>query len=196
MPYDHVVFKDQRQIFVTYCLQLLLVLVLYPVPESNNGIPPKNYFRHFLGKLHRPQDFQFLVDGMSRILNQPLQATSSYLPGSQKSLTWAPEMIMLFWEVLQCNKRFRSFIVDTDRVHDFVVHILFYAIQYKNDASNVGIVRMCVFVLQTLSVEPSLGERLNTPFNGQDALPNSVRIPNFRGTYTDFLLMVSNSEPR
>jgi hypothetical protein len=28
---------------------------------------------------------------------------------------------MLFWEALQCNKRFRSFIIDTDRAHDFVV---------------------------------------------------------------------------
>lgn len=58
--------------FVTYCLQLLLVLVLYPVPESDTGTPPKNSFRHFLGKLHRPQDFQFVVDGMTRILSQPV----------------------------------------------------------------------------------------------------------------------------
>lgn len=72
VPYDHMVFKDTKQVFVTYCLQLLLVLVLYPVPDPANGIPPKNSFRHFLGKLHRPQDFQFLVDGMTRILNQPV----------------------------------------------------------------------------------------------------------------------------
>jgi len=58
--------------FVTYSLLLLLVLVVYPVPESSNGILPKNSFRHFLGRLHRPQDFQFLVDGMTRILNQPV----------------------------------------------------------------------------------------------------------------------------
>lgn len=74
VPYDHVVFKDQRQILVTYCLQLLLVLVLYPIPEPGNGPAPKNFFRHFLGRLHRPQDFQFLVDGMTRILNQPVRA--------------------------------------------------------------------------------------------------------------------------
>lgn len=77
VPYDHMVFKDTKQVFVTYCLQLLLVLVLYPVPDSANGIPPKNSFRHFLGKLHRPQDFQFLVDGMTRILNQPVSQSTS-----------------------------------------------------------------------------------------------------------------------
>lgn len=72
VPYDHVVFKDQRQILVTYCLQLLLVLILYPIPEPGTGTPPRNSFRYFLGRLHRPQDFQFLVDGMTRILNQPV----------------------------------------------------------------------------------------------------------------------------
>lgn len=79
MPYDHVVFKDQRQVLVTYCLQLLLVLILYPIPEPGNGPAPKNFFRHFLGRLHRPQDFQFLVDGMTRILNQPVCNTCANL---------------------------------------------------------------------------------------------------------------------
>ncbi|KAF2626282.1 hypothetical protein BU25DRAFT_459427 [Macroventuria anomochaeta] len=188
VPYDHVVFKDQRQILVTYCLQLLLVLILYPIPEAGNGPAPKNFFRHFLGRLHRPQDFQFLVDGMTRILNQPLQANSSYLPGSHKSLTWAPEMIMLFWEALQCNKRFRSFIIDTDRAHDFVVLVLYYAIDQRNDPSKQGLVRMCVFVLQTLSVEPQFGKSLNKTFGGQESLPPSIRIPNFHGTYADYVI--------
>ncbi|KAH7413795.1 high-temperature-induced dauer-formation protein-domain-containing protein [Phaeosphaeria sp. MPI-PUGE-AT-0046c] len=188
VPYDHVVFKDQRQILVTYCLQLLLVLVLYPIPEPGNGPAPKNFFRHFLGRLHRPQDFQFLVDGMTRILNQPLQANTSYLPGSQKSLTWAPEMIMLFWEALQCNKRFRSFIIDTDRAHDFVILVLYYAIDQRNDPTKQGLVRMCVFVLQTLSVEPNFGKSLNKTFEGQETLPASIRIPNFHGTYADYVI--------
>ncbi|EAT81721.2 hypothetical protein SNOG_11222 [Parastagonospora nodorum SN15] len=183
------VFKDQRQILVTYCLQLLLVLILYPIPEAGNGPAPKNFFRHFLGRLHRPQDFQFLVDGMTRILNQPVW--------SQKSLTWAPEMIMLFWEALQCNKRFRSFIIDTDRAHDFVVLVLYYAIDQRNDPTKQGLVRMCVFVLQTLSVEPNFGKSLNKTFEGQESLPPSIRIPNFHGTYADYVitLFASMSSP-
>lgn len=72
VPYDHVVFRDDRQLLVIYCIQLLLVLVLYPIPETTHGVTPKNYFRHFLGRLHRSQDFQFLVDGMNRILTQPV----------------------------------------------------------------------------------------------------------------------------
>ena len=176
---------------MTYSLQLLLVLLLYPIPEQTTGATPKNYYRHFFGRLHRPQDFQFIVDGMTRILNQPLQANSSYLPGSQSSIKFAPEMLMLFWEITQCNKRFRSFIIDTDRAHDFVILTLFYALEYKNDASKQGVVRMCAFLLQTLSVEKNFGINLNKRFEGQDTLPASIRIAGFSGSYADFLIQVS-----
>lgn len=71
VPYDHVVFTDPRQVLVTYSLQLLLVLLLYPVPEAPGPVLKNNY-RHYLGRLHRTQDFQFCVDGMTRILNQPV----------------------------------------------------------------------------------------------------------------------------
>ncbi|KAK2811500.1 hypothetical protein FQN50_002123 [Emmonsiellopsis sp. PD_5] len=189
LPYDHVVWKDPKQILVIYSLQFLLSLLLYPIPEDGRGAPPKNYYRHFFGRLHRPQDFQFIVEGMTRILNQPMQATSSYLPGSQKSVKWAPEMIMLFWEALQCNKRFRSFIIDSNRAHDFVILCIFYAIEYKTDPSKLGVVKMCIFVLQTLSVEPDFGKNLNNKFEAQDTLPQSIKLANFRGSYADFLII-------
>jgi hypothetical protein len=122
-----------------------------------------------------------------------MQANTAYLPGSQKSLVWAPELIMLFWETLQCNKRFRSFIIDTDRSHDFVILVLFYALENKNDPSKQGLIRMCVFVLQTMSVESNFGKSLNKRFENQDTLPTSIRIPNFHGTYADYLITVSRT---
>lgn len=100
--------------------------------------------------------------------------------------------MMLFWETLQSNKRFRSFIIDTDRGHDFVVLILFYALEYKTDPAKQGVVRMCVFILQTLSTEPNFGKRLNKNFEGQDFLPTSIKLTDFDGTYADFLVIVSS----
>jgi hypothetical protein len=97
-------------------------------------------------------------------------------------------MIMLFWEITQCNKRFRSFIIDTGRSHDFLILILFYAIEYKSDPSKQGVVRMCVFLLQTLSVEPNFGKNLNKRFEAQETLPPTIRLQNFNGTYADFLI--------
>ncbi|KAF3912908.1 hypothetical protein AA313_de0208166 [Arthrobotrys entomopaga] len=190
LPYDHVVFSDSRQVLVTYSLHMLLILLLYPIPEGKYPDPqPKNNFRHYLGRLHRTQDFQFLVDGMTRVLNQPIQASASYLPGSQKSLKWAPEIIMLFWESLQCNKRFRAFLIETDRSLDFVVLLIYYALEYRTDASKAGVVRMCVFVLQTLSSEPKFGKSLNKKFENQNLLPPSVRISGFSGSYAEYVIL-------
>ncbi|GAW12676.1 hypothetical protein ANO14919_020460 [Xylariales sp. No.14919] len=188
VPINTLVFKDPKEVLVTYTLQFLLVILLYPVPESPAGSTPKNYYRHFLGRLHRPQDFQFILDGMTRILNQPIQANTSYIPGTQATARFSPEIIMLFWEVTQCNKRFRSYMIDTQRAHDFVILILFYATEYKLDASKQGVVRMCAFLLQTLSVEKNFGVNLNKHFGAQDTLPAVIRIPNFQGTYADFLI--------
>lgn len=120
-----------------------------------------------------------------------MQASSSYLPGSQKSVKWAPEMLMLYWELLQCNKRFRSFIVDSNRAHDFMVICIFYAMEHKTDPAKQGVVKMCIFILQTLSVEPGFGKNLFKKFEAQDTLPQSICLPNFRGTYGDFLIIVS-----
>lgn len=189
VPYDHVLYKDPKQAHISYCLQFLLVLLLYPIPDDSRDPTPKNFFRHFLGRLHRPQDFEFLVDGILGTLNQPLQATSSYLPGSQKSVKWAPEMLMLFWEALQCNKRFRSHIIESERGSEFAILVLFYALEHRNDAAKQGAVRMCVFILQTLSTEPQFGKSLNRKYIGQEALPLDVRIPDFTGTYADFLII-------
>ncbi|KAK5993466.1 Ubp5-interacting protein [Cladobotryum mycophilum] len=187
VPYNTLVFKDTKQVLVTYSLHFLLAMLIYPIPESTSS-SNKNYYRHFLGRVHRPQDFQFIVDGMMRILNQPLQEKTSYLPGSQSAANFAPEVLMLFWELVQCNKRFRSFIIDTDRAHDFIIVTLFYALEYKNEPSKQGVVRMCAFLLQTLSVEPNFGIHLNKPFEGQESLPAGIRINGFRGSYADFLL--------
>ena len=99
---------------------------------------------------------------------------------------------MLFWEILQCNKRFRSYIIDGRRGNDFVVLILFYALEYKTDPAKQGVVRMCVFVLQTLSTEPEFGKALNEIFSTQASLPAHIRLPEFHGTYADFLITVSS----
>lgn len=100
--------------------------------------------------------------------------------------------MMLFWETLQSNKRFRSFIIDTDRGHDFAILVLFYALEYKTDPAKQGVVRMCVFILQTLSTEPNFGKRLNKKFEGQEFLPASIKLTDFDGTYADFLVIVSS----
>ncbi|EMC94101.1 hypothetical protein BAUCODRAFT_74343 [Baudoinia panamericana UAMH 10762] len=181
VPVDFATDGDPRSRLANLSLDLLLVLVLYPEPAGQS-----NAYRRAVSRLHRVEDFQFIQQGLMTVLMQPISGVTAYLAGKQ--VPWAPEMLILFWELLQVNKRFRAFIIETDRAHDFVVLVLFYAMGAKDQPTKQSIVRMCVLILQTMSVEPTFGSHLNKPFVGQESLPAQLRITNFHGTYADFLI--------
>jgi hypothetical protein len=46
VPYNPVVSKDPKQVLVTYALQFLLVILVYPIPEMGPASMQKNYYRH------------------------------------------------------------------------------------------------------------------------------------------------------
>lgn len=56
--------------------------------------------------------------------------------------------------------------------------------------AQVGLVRMCAFMLQTLSSNRLFGVKINKSFDGHASLPASSKIPNFQGTYADYLILV------
>jgi len=45
---------------------------------------------------HRTQDFAFVLDGITNILEQQLAVANNLLPGSRKSLPYVPEISMWF----------------------------------------------------------------------------------------------------
>src|SRR5271170_1208115 len=107
LPYEHYVISDPKKLLVTYSLQTLLVLLTHDIQPDNATptLPPqKNMYRFYLGKLHRTDDFQFIVDGINRLLNLPIQSNASVLPGSQRTTKAHSEAMVLFWEVWKCNK--------------------------------------------------------------------------------------------
>jgi len=107
LPYEHYVISDPKKLLVTYSLQTLLVLLTHDIQPENTtptSAPSKNMYRLYMGKLHRMDDFQFLVDGINRLLSLPIQSNASVLPGSQRSTKAHSEAMVLFGEVWKCNK--------------------------------------------------------------------------------------------
>ncbi|KAI9303824.1 high-temperature-induced dauer-formation protein-domain-containing protein [Cunninghamella echinulata] len=160
--------------------------ILSSVDEINDT--HDNPFKHYISKLHRPQDFKFLIDGIYRLLWNPLQASNTYLPRSTKRVQCNIEMIMLCWKLLECNQRFKNYLTESTRTLDLMVILIYYSIESKSNIAQVGVVRMCAFILQTLSSERQFGIKLNNPFIGHSSLPPIARIPAFHGTYGDYLI--------
>lgn len=71
VPIDFSVEGDSKTRLVHLSLQLLLVLLLYPDPAGE-----ANQYRKAMGRLHRAEDFQFIQQGLTMVLTQPVCAVS------------------------------------------------------------------------------------------------------------------------
>lgn len=63
----------------------------------------ENAFRHYMSKLHRKQDFEFLMNGIYRLLSNPMTAVNTYLPGSTKRVGCFIDVMMMCWRLIEAN---------------------------------------------------------------------------------------------
>lgn len=63
---------------------------------------PDNLFINYLSRIHRDEDFQFILSGVTRLLNNPLLQT--YLPNSTKKVHFHQELLVFFWKMCDYNK--------------------------------------------------------------------------------------------
>ncbi|USW51319.1 hypothetical protein Slin15195_G046380 [Septoria linicola] len=173
--------RDVKKLLVLNCMQFLLVTMVYIPPEG------KNLFRSSIGALFRPDDFQFIHHGINLVISQPM-TTSNFSIGKNNTAHHATEMISFLWELIQCNKRFRRYLCETKVGMDFLVILLFYARDSVVEETKQGLMRMAIFVIQSLSAEAAFNAKLNTPFLHVSSLPSAMRVENFHGSYADFLI--------
>ncbi|KAH7930903.1 hypothetical protein BV22DRAFT_1028069 [Leucogyrophana mollusca] len=176
LPYNHLVFKgeDSRSALVGMCLQVLCVLLDFQsgpardvVADGGDNSSPAptahtNAFRYFLAKLHRTQDFTFILDGITSILEQQLAISNDLLPGSRKSVAYVPEAIIFFWKAIELNKKFRAYLLDSDKSVDVLAYLLCYSLEIKDKPQQHGLCRALSYIIQTLSAEPAFGNKLSS----------------------------------
>ncbi|KAJ7285605.1 high-temperature-induced dauer-formation protein-domain-containing protein [Mycena rebaudengoi] len=197
LPYNHLVFKgeDPRSNLVGICLQVLCVLLDFqsgpardkPVENDENhpSAPTArtNAFRYFLMKLHRTQDFAFVLDGIVGILEQQMATMNNLLPGARKSVPYINETVIFLWKMIELNRKFRAFVLESERSMDVVAYLLCYALEIKDKPHQHGLCRALSYIVQTLSAEPAFGTRLTKPVKAQ--LPSKWNAP---GTAADFMI--------
>ena len=191
VPYNYVLFRDFREPLVVVCCQILIVTLDFQEKvdqdsESSFGDTgnSSNLFINYLSRIHRDEDFAFILAGICRLLNNPLQQT--YLPGSIKKINFHQELLVFFWKLCDINKKFLFFVLKSSDVLDILVPILYHLNDARADQSRVGLVHIGVFILLLLSGERNFGVRLNKAFAA--AAPTDV--PPFAGTHADFLVLV------
>lgn len=195
IPYNHLLFSDYREQLVEQAVQILIVTL-----EHDGGAPqrpispssieeqefagPENLFVNYLSRIHREEDFDFVLKGLARLLTNPL--TQTYLPNSTKKIQFHQELLVLFWKLCDFNKKFLFFVLKSSDVLDILVPILYYLNDARADQSRVGLMHIGVFILLLLSGERNFGVRLNKPYS----LNVPMDIPVFTGTHADLLIVV------
>ncbi|XP_062555884.1 protein HID1 [Armigeres subalbatus] len=194
VPYNHLLFTDTLEPLVEVCLQILIVTLDHDI-TSNSPTQSASYshdettiadnlFINYLSRIHRDDDFQFILKGVTRLLNNPL--VQSYLPNSTKRLHCHQELLVFFWKICDYNKKFLYFVLKSSDVLDILVPILYHLNDSRADQSRVGLMHIGVFILLLLSGERNFGVRLNKPYTA--TVP--MDIPVFTGTHADLLITV------
>lgn len=146
VPYNHFIFSDTMEPLVESCLQILIVTLDHDmtlhqssIMASNGGSNASssgatsfeeansvgdNLFINYLSRIHRDEDFQFCLKGITRLLNNPL--VQSYLPNSTKRLHCHQELLVFFWKICDYNKKFLYFVLKSSDVLDVLVPILYH----------------------------------------------------------------------
>ncbi|EDV98192.1 protein HID1 [Drosophila grimshawi] len=143
-----------------------------------------NLFINYLSRVHRDEDFHFVLRGITRLLNNPL--VQNYLPNSTKRLHCHQELLILFWKICDYNKKFLYFVLKSSDVLDILIPILYHLNYSRADQSRVGLMHIGVFILLLLSGERNFGVRLNKAYSA--TVP--MDIPVFTGTHADLLITV------
>ncbi|EPX71290.1 dymeclin 3 [Schizosaccharomyces octosporus yFS286] len=151
----------------------------------------ENQYRAYFSRLHLQKDYEFLVDNCCRLLNVQLPITS-YLPLSQKPSIHYPELILLVWQAILYNNRFRAYLTTSSYASDFLVAIQFYALRYRDEPKYSGLVQLCLFIVHYLSSEKVLCEKLNRPCLNSQTLLTSLGISALSTiSYAEFIIVSS-----
>jgi hypothetical protein len=134
LPYNYLLFRNLEENLVAYSLYVLIGLLDHKRPAGNgenretskivvkgtsfddvfnpgadytSPFRPelqRNVFATIFSQLYRKLDLDFVFSGFIRLMNNPLRASSTYLPGSVKTFSCYEELLMLFWLFLNNNK--------------------------------------------------------------------------------------------
>ncbi|KZP20792.1 hypothetical protein FIBSPDRAFT_919775 [Athelia psychrophila] len=199
LPYNHLIFKgeDPRSTLVGICFQVLNALLDFQsgparditVASANGEIEntaptaKTNAFRYFLVKLHRIQDFEFITEGVIGVFQQHMASVNNLLPGAKKSIPYISDTVIFLWKMLELNKKFRLYVLESEKGTDIVAYVLAYFIDIKDKPQHHGLCRALSYVIQTLSADSAFGRKLSHPVKAQ--LPMKY---NAGGTYADYVV--------
>lgn len=196
LPFNHLLFENVREELVELSLQILIVVLdcqfeFDSDDDDDDGRKnlvnkdKKNLFIEYTSRIHRSEDFMFLIKGFTRLLNNRLE--QGYLL-NPKHINFDQELLILFWKLCNLNKKFLSYLLKTKDILDISIPILYHLNENFQDSTKTALIHIGVFNLLILSGERNFGVRLNKPYSA-NVLMN---LPAFTGSHADLMIIVAH----
>ncbi|KAJ3000495.1 cell wall biogenesis protein [Globomyces sp. JEL0801] len=151
LPYNHLLFGDLSEPLVGLCSQCLVALFDYRsnIPseggsqvslsaEPSTTVNPvgKNLFAFYFSKLHKKEDLDLLVNGLMRLIRNPIDASKAYLPGSTKTINLTADLFLVIWTFIEVNKKFFAHLCQSPLVLVLVQALIMESLDARMSASN------------------------------------------------------------
>ncbi|BGP29203.1 hypothetical protein JCM10296v2_000941 [Rhodotorula toruloides] len=181
-----------KNALVGACLQFLDAVLIDHAPVDVSEAAP-NQFAFYLSKLHRPSDFSFLHSGLIGLITTsvaapstsslfplglplPVNISSSSSPTSpartKKPAGWTTEALTILWRTLDMNRRFVNWLIKPhstpegkSRLLETLVAIEACMLDWHTDETQIGLVRLASFVMQTVSASKEAEEEVKRVLN-------------------------------
>ncbi|GAA6009856.1 hypothetical protein JCM11491_000841 [Sporobolomyces phaffii] len=168
---------EARRTLVSNCLELLSIVLIDHAPTSSSPTAsPTNLFEFYLSKLHRPLDFSFLFSGLVSHVYDALSSPSSLLPNltgidpsspsaaatktsSSASPGSSTEALTVLWRLIDRNAKFSHWLVTHCRGREWAELVALLQVvrnEWSADETQIGLVRLSSFLIQTLTAETAL----------------------------------------
>ncbi|KAG7195730.1 uncharacterized protein KQ657_002113 [Scheffersomyces spartinae] len=196
---------EARHICVVQAAQLLTLMTVFPIRDSAELITnfrlysaskPYNMVRVFLGNIKSETDLTYLANSLMNIILQPLALADStnynFQMGGRtiQPAPWVPNVIMLTWELLQCNSRLRA-IIAKKHAPKLLIGLTYNTITFWNASHHSNLVRVSLFFMLYLSAELKLIASIFRPLSRTlyESLPRSFHLPYYPQSTRDFLIV-------
>ncbi|VEU20195.1 DEKNAAC100955 [Brettanomyces naardenensis] len=196
---ESVLFRELNGAFSLNCIQLLSLMLVYPVPKDS-AEARVNLARYYCGRLSDPSGIAAIcsatLDPILRPISPDSDGNSSSFSGwmkaklgNQEPSDGAVELLVLFWEFYQVNRIFRSY-VGKKYGPKVLIALLYTVWTYKSSDKYRGYVRLSLYLILFLLSDNLIGSQL---LNAVDktfyqALPQSYKLSVSPTTYRDFLV--------
>lgn len=166
--------EDVRGLLTGACLQVLGELLVehaqattalatasagpveVPAPDFASAVtqstepPSRNAFAHFVSKLHRASDFDFLIRGVLSTIERtissraetlipavslPSRPSTSGVGATSNVSGWTTEALVVFWRALEGNRRLLNYLVETDKAGELIAWLVMLCLEFKDDES-------------------------------------------------------------